>query len=117
MLKLIYQPLVVGIITLTTVILCISLYISSVQLRGSSQKVASLRADVAKQQALTDALGQKLQTAQNSTTQEEIIRDQLLMQKPGEFVVQTPDLPRVSPEVTPPPPSPTPWQEWKKLLF
>ena len=115
--KLLYQPLVVAIITLLVIVLCTSLYISTLQLRGSAQKVAVLRADVAKQQAATDELAQKLGEAQRPVTQEKIIRDELLMQKPGEYVVQMPDLPVPLVAVAGVPKKLSPWQAWKKLLF
>src|SRR5258708_6873444 len=91
--KLVSQPLVAVIITFLIGCVCFSLYLSIFQLRGSAAKVAALKADVQKQQEATDALSERLHNAQSSYSKEEIIRDQLLMQKPGEFVVQIPDLP------------------------
>ena len=117
MLKILYQPLVIAIITLLTGILCLSLYVSSFQLRGSSEKVAVLKADVEKQQALADELAKKLEAAQHPFSKEELIRDQLLMQKPGEFVVQMPNLPVNDLDLGVTPQQTSPWQEWKKLLF
>lgn len=115
--KLLYQPLVVAIITLVTIVLCISLYISTFQLRGSSQRVAILKTEVEKQHTLTENLAAKFQVAQTPYAQEVIIRDQLLMQKPGEYVVQVPNLAPVVVHDTSVLPTPSPWEAWKKLLF
>jgi hypothetical protein len=54
--------------------------------------------------------------AQTSLNQESIIRDELLMQKPGEYIVQMPDLPEpiITQKVTQKQLSP--WEEWKALL-
>lgn len=117
MLKLLYQPLVVAIITLLTLILCVSLYLSSTQLRSSSQKVAALQADVAKEQVVRDQLAEKLNETQKPSSQEKIIRDELLMQKPGELVVQMPELPAVTVEPAVSEERQSAWEEWRKLLF
>ncbi len=115
--KILYHPLVIAIITLLTGILCFSLYINSFQLKESSTKVSLLQADVEKHQKEANTLQQKLENAKSSTAKEGIIRDQLLMQKPGEFVVQLPDLPVSSPKHSSDAQSLSPWQEWQRLLF
>jgi cell division protein FtsB len=115
--NLLSQPLVVIIITFLIGCLCFSLFVSIFQLRSSAVKVAVLQADVEKQQQTASALENKLQKVQKPQAKEEIIRDQLLMQKPGEYVVQIPDLPAPSPTPDMNSASLSPWQAWREILF
>ena len=115
--KLFYQPLVVIILTALAIILFVSLIWSSYQLSQSSRQVGKTKLAVGQEQANVDKLKTQLQVAQSETTKETIIRGQLLQQKPGEYVLQMPDLPVVKVTPLPSPASPTPWQEWQQLLF
>lgn len=63
------------------------------------------------------ALAEQSQTASSSNQVEQIIRDQLLMQKPGEIVVQLPPLDSTSQTQIPTPEVHSPLSEWFQLLF
>lgn len=104
-------------VTVIILLICASLYNNTHQLRLSTVTLNELQKEVDTQNQAVDTLQRQLDTAKSPFAKEKIMRDQLLLQKPGEYVVQLPDLP--VPEVTPIP-SPktlTPLEEWQKLLF
>lgn len=58
----------------------------------------------------------KKQFTESDFAKEKIIRDELLLQKPGEIILQLPS--NLPPEPSPSPsPSPKPVEEWKKVFF
>lgn len=62
-------------------------------------------------------LERQAQEATSSLAQERIIRNELLMQKPDEIIVQLPAVEEIRLSNTEPSPTPTPWQAWRELLF
>ncbi len=93
-----------------------TLYLNSREIKSSSDLVTHLRSQVNQKQQEYDNIKKQANIAQTSLHQETIIRDELLMQKPGEYIVQMPDLPEpiISQRVIQP--QLTPWEEWKKVL-
>jgi hypothetical protein len=115
--KILYSPLAILLSTVITILLCVSLYLNSHELAHSTTKITDLQAEVTTQNNTLEKLKSNLEDAKGDLAKEKIIRDQLLMQKPGEYVVQVPDLPVSSVpsrEVIEPL---SPWKKWQKLLF
>lgn len=116
MIKILFHPLAPFIVTILVIGLWVSFFMTAREIRQSGQLVSSLQHQVTQQQQEVNDLQTKLQNAQNPYTQEAVIRNELLLQKPGEYVVQMPELPAT----THPPVSNssvlTPWQEWQQLL-
>lgn len=82
--------------------------------RNSTEAVGILEQENAKIARDVSELENQLKTASSSTNHEKIIRNELLMQKPGEYVLQIPDLPAL-PDTHTPVPTPTAWQQWQKI--
>lgn len=111
------HPLALLAFTLFSGLFSLSLYSSWRKNQASGGQVATLEQQVTQMTQELTALEKQLDIASSSASQEKIIRDQLLMQKPGERVMQIPDVPvetQTGPTATP---SPTAWEEWQKILW
>jgi uncharacterized membrane protein YhiD involved in acid resistance len=111
------HPLVVIFIT----ILAVSFYYSlnqSILKNSSSQTEADiLEAQVKKMTEETQQLEETLVKTSLPLEKEKQIRDQLLMQKPGEYVVQLANDQRKKTPVPDPVPTTSPIDSWKQLFF
>ncbi len=106
----------VGFVVLT-IVFSLSLRKTRLKSEYSAQVLKQKEAGVAKLKKEVESLKKKNQSLNDEYIQEKIIRDELLMQKPGEIVFQLP------PELTQPSPSPTPTptpaniNRWRSLLL
>ena len=114
--KILYNPVTALIFTIITVILCTSLYFNSQDIRQSSQVVSRLQDDLQKTSESVKKAQTQLDAAKDPFTKEKIIRDQLLLQQPGEYIVQIPDLPPPPIVHVEAPKELTPWKKWQLLL-
>jgi hypothetical protein len=114
--RILYSPLVATVITIIAGILCVSLYINALRIRQSSTSVAKLEQEVSLIEEKVSAIEGKAQVATSSTEKERLFREELLLQKPNEYIVQIPDLPIPSPSPILQPIAERPWVQWKKLL-
>lgn len=119
--KIIYQPTFLVILSLVSLALSWSLMRTASKTKQASQNLAQTQERVSIVKKEVAELETSLQSAQAALSQEKIIRNELLMKKPGEYVVQIADeeLAQLQAkqveqaqetEVMP-------WVEWKKLLF
>jgi hypothetical protein len=115
--RILYSPLVAVIITIIVGIICTSLYMNAYRIQQSEHSVTKLEVEVASAEAKLAIIESTAQMSTSSTAKERLIREQLLLQRPGEFIVQLPDLPVPSPTPVTPPAAVRPWQQWKELLF
>jgi type II secretory pathway pseudopilin PulG len=115
--SLLEHPLVIVIITVVAGIFMFSLYVSSNRGRSGEETLSSLEQSVTNQQERVRTLEEQAQLSKDPFVQEKIQRDERLLQKPGEIVLQLPPLTVASPTPEPKPTPDTPWQEWKQLLF
>jgi hypothetical protein len=115
--RLVYNPIFAVITSILVTFLCVSLFLNSREIRQSQSHISFLEKNVEQEEQKTKLLEEKLAQAKSPEQKEAAIRNQLLMQKPGEYIVQIPDMtvPSPTPSVAPQPLSP--WQQWKKLLF
>lgn len=111
------HPLMILLMTLVAGIFMVSLYISSKDGKSGAQIVQILEESVERQKKRVEALEQQAQLANDPFIQEKIQRDELLLQKPGEIVLQLPPITVPSPTPEPTPKQMTPWEEWKLVLF
>jgi cell division protein FtsB len=108
-----FHPTTAGIVTLVVIAIGLSLTTTWRKTRISTENVGVLEQEITKITSEVSELKTKTDQANDPLTQEKIIRDELLMQKPGEYVIQIPDL--KSWEATPPAEvNTTPWQAWRK---
>src|SRR5688572_17112546 len=99
--RILYSHLAVFVLTIISGIICVSLYMNGRRIQQSAQSVDKLEADVASLEAKVNLVESSALEATSSAAKERIFRDELLLQKPGEYIVQLPDLPLPTP--TPPP--------------
>ena len=111
------HPLAIIIFTLLSGLFSLSLYSGLQRTRVSSEQVGVLEQEIAQIASEVSGLEKQVQLASSSAAQEKIIRDELLMQKPGEIVVQMPSLTTTPEPVITTSSEVTPWQQWLELLF
>ncbi|HEX7018301.1 MAG TPA: septum formation initiator family protein [Patescibacteria group bacterium] len=114
--NLLYHPLVAVAVTIISLLFYFSLLKSDQKLVKTKESVASLTQEVALLQKEQTSLEEAVEYASTSAAQEKILRDELLMQKPGEYVLQLPAVAELESEPTPSP-TPTPWESWQELIF
>jgi cell division protein FtsB len=115
--KLLFHPLTAIFITFISIIFLISLYHSNLDIRKSTETISVLDQENQKLASEVSGLEKKLTMAESDFAKEKITRDELLMQKPGEIIVQLPPLPNLDIQLQPETKNLTPWEEWQKLLF
>jgi cell division protein FtsB len=117
MLKLLRHPLFLLVFTLASALFSFSLYRTVQKSSVSRQHVTQQEQELAQIAEENNRISQQLEYAQTPFAQEKIVRDELLMQKPGEQVIQIVE----QKEYVPPPVQTvevlTPWEEWREVLF
>ncbi len=117
MLKLLRHPLFLLSFTLLSGLFSFSLYQTSKRSSISNSAVVEVTTELEKIKQENDALAAAVAEAQTPLAQEKIIRNELLLQKPGERVIQIIAKDTAAPPSPTPSPTPTPWEEWKEVLF
>lgn len=115
--KLIFNPMFLTALTIMSIIFSISLYKSAQKTRYSAQNLQNLEDEIIEMEQEVSLLEESIEESQQPFFQEKIIRDELLMKKPGEYVVQIPDELLQTNKVPSKEKLITPWEEWQKLLF
>lgn len=115
--RILYSPLGAAIITGIVGVICVSLYMNARRIQQSAITVQKMETEVASIEAKVNQVERNAFEATSSTAKERIFREELLLQKPGEYIVQIPDQPLPSPAVKAEETTLRPWQQWQKLLF
>ncbi len=111
------HPLIVVGITLVAGLIYLSLQRGGAAAQQSALRVQQERERVAEMESTNNQLLQQLEQANTPLAKEKMIRNQLLMQKEGEYVVQLVMDPRATPAPAEPKPQQTPLDAWKKLIL
>jgi cell division protein FtsB len=111
-----FHPIIIIFVSIVATWSYISLIKTEQGMRRSTESVATLDQEVSKIAREVQNLEAEVENATSSATQETIIRDELLMKKPGEYVIQLPiietnEQPNQDSSET------YPWQEWQNLLL
>ena len=117
MVRLLFHPFTLILATLMVILLIFLLRQTINKTRISPEQKTVLQQEVFKMTREISQLEAEKRLAQHPYTQEKILRNELLLQKPGEYILQVPP---VSPLPLPSPvpsPSVTPWQEWQQKLL
>ncbi len=114
--KLLSHPLFILLLTLFCGLFWLSLYRSTQSFSASKQNLAKVKTEINFKAQELSKLESEYQTAQQDFTKEKIARNELLLQKEGEFIVQLPPQEKKSVE-TVEVATHTPWQKWKDLLW
>jgi cell division protein FtsB len=91
MTKLVYHPFIMFITTIVAIVFFISLDKSSHKTEISSENIKILEEEVHKMSNETIELEEKIIEADSEIFKEKVVRNELLLQKPGERVIQIPD--------------------------
>lgn len=114
--KLLSHPITLALCTTLAIIFYVSLDKSTQTVHTSATTLQSLEQQNKKLDTEVKILEEQVQSAQTELAKEKIIRNELLLQKPGEYVVQLPEdilQPHQKAEDEAPE---TPWEAWKRLL-
>ena len=112
--KWLFHPLTIIACTIFALFFYWSLTRTDQNIRISTETLHVLDQEVKQMASEVSQTEKQLQVATSAATQEKIIRDELLMQKPGEYVVQ---LPPSEKEQRPREKIiKTPWEGWRAVL-
>lgn len=123
MLRIIFHPVILIIFTLVSIFFSFSLYQSAQKTKISSESLQLLQQEIENAKAEQEKLELALRESESSVTKERIIRDELLMKRPGEYVIQLPDIPeqgKLSASAESSADSwysSSIWKEWQQILF
>ncbi len=114
--KLLFNPLSVLIVLALCGAIIWSLRQTSQKNSLTNQSLLQAKKEVEELKNTRQEMEQKTQQLQLPYAQEKIIRDELLLQKPDEAVIQLPALPTAAPVILTPSPTPRPIDKWLKLI-
>jgi len=117
MTKLIFNPVTTLIISLLAIIFWFSLYQTTQEIHNSGQDTKIIRDNIDDLTLEIQNLEEEIELAKDPNTREQAVRDELLMQKKGEYVLKLPDIEPESKTKGPVAKTKTPWQEWQELMF
>lgn len=117
MLRALSHPITLVVFTILSIIFFLSLEKTGNKREQSAQIISVLEDEKAALSREVALLERETLAASSSINTERLVRNELLVQKEGEYVVQIPDIEIVSEQLENVEPTPEPWQQWKDLLF
>lgn len=88
MIKIIYHPFIIIIFTVISIVFFLSLEKSSQKTEISSKNIEVLEQEIYEMSTQASELDEKIINADSEIFKEKVIRNELLLQKPGEKVIQ-----------------------------
>ena len=89
--KIVYHPIAILTITIVSILFFVSLDKSSKKTQSSSENIRVLENDVNKISNEIIILEEKIEETQTEQFKEKVLRNELLLQKPGEYILQIPE--------------------------
>lgn len=114
--KILAHPLVMILLTGLTIMIVISLNRTAQKSKVSSENVRLIEQKNEQIRQQIDFQQQAIDEASTGLAKEKILRNELLLQKPGEYVLQIPDEMVIN-QQTGQLEQKTPLQEWQELVF
>jgi hypothetical protein len=114
--KIIFHPFTIIIFTLISTTILISLNKTRSKTTSSVRNTELLEEDIASISREVSQTEQSLAKSNHPLTREKILRNELLMQKEAEYIIQLPDI-NLAKTNNLEKNQQSPWEEWKKLLF
>ena len=114
--SLLYHPVTLAVFTILVIFIIISMHQTVNQIQRSTQTTSLLDQEIDQIASEVSGLEAALAQAQSEFTKEKIARDELLLKKEGEIVLQLPEI-HLPETKTASHSAQTPWQEWQALLF
>lgn len=115
--KILRHPTFFFVFTTICLLLSLSLLRSGQTHKISDDRIQTLEQEIEKITVENARIGDELAQAQSPLAKEKIIRNELLQQKNGEYVVQIAQDRKYVPPPTVVTGPPSPWEEWKTILF
>jgi cell division protein FtsB len=113
--NLFYHPLTAILITALVIYFIISLRSNLKKLEISRQNLSNIQQDVTQLSKEVESQKQTLHEAQQPLAQEKLARNELLLKKSGEYVIDLPDIVLKDIKLEPSP-SPRPIKKWMELI-
>ncbi len=113
--RLLYHPLTAILVTALVIYFVISLRSNLKKLEISRQNLSNIQQDVSQLSKEVETQKQTLNEAQQPLTKEKLARDELLLKKSGEYVIDLPDIVLTDVELESSP-SPRPIEKWIELI-
>lgn len=111
------HPLLIIIFTCLCLLMVFSLRESSKKALISKESIQKLEKNVESLEKEVNKEEEKLKNSQEPIALEKILRNELLLKKDGEIVLQIPDREQnIEEKISPENKESGPWEEWKKLL-
>ncbi len=114
--KLFFNPISVIVFTIVVFTLSLSIKETSHRATATKQELQSLQKEVSALQSEAVETEQLVAERRGEFVREKIARDELLLQKPNELIVQLPPI-TPKPEPTPIVQQHSPLEEWKRAIF
>jgi len=114
--KWLQNPVVLLIFTLLALSFVFSLRKNLTRLTLSEYNLDILKSEVDKLETEVEQKQYQLETAQQPLAKEKIARNELLLKREGEYVIQLPDI-ELKSKQQPIKNKPTAWQQWRQLLL
>lgn len=114
--KWLQNPVVLLVFTLLVLSFIFSLRKNLTRLTLSEHNLEILKSEVGQLETEVEQKQYQLETAQQPLAKEKIARNELLLKREGEYVIQLPDI-KLESEKQPPESKPTAWQQWRQLLL
>ncbi len=114
--KVFYYPITIIFITLICIIFLFSLRTTIHDIRSSTETIEVLDQENKQLASEIFELEDKVSYAQSEFAKEKMARNEMLLQRPGEHIVQLPRLENHQPQEKTNT-TLSPWEEWKQLLF
>ncbi len=115
--QLLRNPIVLIVMALMTLGLGMSLHRSVSSIDQSDSALEEAQRKTNEQKVKLSIIQEKLEQARKPISKERTVRNELLYQKPGEYVMQIPDVVVSSPSPIPVAATPTPWEAWQSVLI
>ena len=117
MLKVLSNPITLVIITVLSMVFFFSLDKTAGRREQSAQTIAQLEEEAATLELEVRKLAEATESANSEFNREKIIRNELLLKEPGEYVVQLPEIiePKIEETVEQQPAEPV--DQWRELFF
>lgn len=114
--KLLAQPIVIAVVTIFVILFVISLQKTAQKGQVAAENVAVMEEQIDTLTGQIEQAQQALEYESSPLAQEKILRNELLFQRSGEYIIQIPDEAELL-ENGPDLELKTAWQEWQELLF
>lgn len=117
MVQLLKHPASLLLLGILAAVFYVSLDKTAARRTKSAEIISELESEVSVLQDEVYTLEKTAETAKTDFAKEKIIRNELLLQKEGEYVVMIQDLPVADNEPESVAAAQTPWEAWRKVLW